>query len=84
MKANEIIAKIAYLKWQDAGCPVSDGKEFWYQAEQEFLQKIDRSQLREYMAFINPHEDVGELIRFCQRWNIGSKFIKWVEKWMQV
>lgn len=29
------IAALAYKKWEEAGCPVSDGIEFWLAAEAE-------------------------------------------------
>lgn len=31
------IREHAYYKWQEAGCPCSDGAEFWLAAEREFL-----------------------------------------------
>jgi DUF2934 family protein len=32
---NEQIGSLAYKRWQQAGCPVSDGVEFWLAAEAE-------------------------------------------------
>ena len=29
------IRSLAYSKWQQAGCPISDGVEFWLAAETE-------------------------------------------------
>lgn len=37
---HTIIAERAYFKWLEAGAPASDGKEFWFAAEQE-LTKAD-------------------------------------------
>jgi Protein of unknown function (DUF2934) len=31
------IQLLAYKKWQQAGCPMSDGIEFWLAAEKEIL-----------------------------------------------
>ncbi len=36
----EHVAKLAYFKWLEAGSPSSDGKEFWYLAEQELTKAI--------------------------------------------
>lgn len=30
---EEEIRKLAYKKWEEAGCPVSDGVQFWLEAE---------------------------------------------------
>lgn len=32
------IREAAYFKWEAAGCPCSDGAEFWLDAEREYLQ----------------------------------------------
>lgn len=32
---DETIRRIAYEKWEAAGCPSGDGVDFWLQAEQE-------------------------------------------------
>ena len=32
---DECIRDLAYLKWQEAGCPECDGLQFWLEAEQE-------------------------------------------------
>src|SRR5207245_1046981 len=32
------IRQLAYHKWQEAGCPSSDGMEFWLAAEEEDLR----------------------------------------------
>lgn len=32
---HRIIERNAYKLWEDAGCLVSDGKEFWYKSEAE-------------------------------------------------
>ncbi|HEX3999054.1 MAG TPA: DUF2934 domain-containing protein [Pirellulales bacterium] len=37
-RENEI-RSIAYRKWQEAGCPASDGVEFWLAAETEILRR---------------------------------------------
>jgi hypothetical protein len=34
----EEIRPLAYWKWEQAGCPVSDGVEFWLAAETEILR----------------------------------------------
>jgi hypothetical protein len=31
----DMIRERAYFKWMESGCPASDGKEFWVQAEAE-------------------------------------------------
>ncbi len=31
--------KRAYFRWLEAGSPVSDGKEFWFAAEQDWLEE---------------------------------------------
>jgi len=36
------IRPLAYKKWQHAGCPVSDGVEFWIAAEAEILRSRRR------------------------------------------
>jgi hypothetical protein len=33
--ADEDVRKLAYKKWQQAGCPVSNGVAFWLAAEGE-------------------------------------------------
>ena len=33
------IRPLAYLKWQEAGCPIGDGVEFWLAAETEILRR---------------------------------------------
>lgn len=33
--SSEKIREVAYYKWEAAGCPCSDGIEFWLQAEAE-------------------------------------------------
>jgi len=33
------IRTLAYQKWQEAGSPVGDGKEFWLAAETEILRR---------------------------------------------
>ena len=34
---EEAIREMAYLKWQDAGCPSGDGFDFWLEAEQALI-----------------------------------------------
>lgn len=34
---HEAINRLAYQKWEEAGRPVTDGREFWLAAEQELL-----------------------------------------------
>ena len=34
---DEAIKKLAYSKWEEAGCPAGDGVEFWLAAEKEVL-----------------------------------------------
>ena len=36
--SEDEIQQLAYKKWQHAGCPVSDGIEFWLSAETEILR----------------------------------------------
>jgi Protein of unknown function (DUF2934) len=36
------IRPLAYQKWQEAGCPVCDGVEFWSVAETEILRRRRR------------------------------------------
>ena len=36
------IRPLAYRKWQEAGCPVCDGVEFWSVAETEILRRRRR------------------------------------------
>jgi Protein of unknown function (DUF2934) len=35
---SEEIRRLAYRKWQEAGCPSGDGVEFWLTAEAEILR----------------------------------------------
>ena len=39
---EEEIRPLAYRKWQEAGCPVGDGIEFWLAAETEILRRKPR------------------------------------------
>ncbi len=34
---EEAIRELAYLKWEDAGCPSGDGFDFWLEAERIVL-----------------------------------------------
>jgi Protein of unknown function (DUF2934) len=46
--AREQIRRMAFLKWQDAGCPLSDPCHFWREAEREWIEYYyvpDRSNL---------------------------------------
>jgi len=36
------IRSLAYRKWQESGCPVGDGVEFWLAAETEILRRTGR------------------------------------------
>jgi hypothetical protein len=36
---EEAIRHRAYLKWEAAGMPASDGLDFWLEAENEILQR---------------------------------------------
>jgi len=36
------IRPLAYRKWEEAGCPVSDGSQFWLAAEAEILRRNRR------------------------------------------
>jgi hypothetical protein len=36
------IRPLAYRKWQESGCPVSDGVEFWLAAEMEIQRRKPR------------------------------------------
>ena len=33
------IRALAYRKWNEAGCPIGDGVEFWLSAEREILSR---------------------------------------------
>lgn len=35
MPSYEEVCELAYEKWEQAGCPCGDGKEFWLEAESE-------------------------------------------------
>lgn len=35
---SDAIRELAYTKWQQAGSPPGDGREFWLEAEQEVLE----------------------------------------------
>jgi hypothetical protein len=37
--SEDEIRPLAYRKWQEAGCPISDGVEFWLIAETEILRR---------------------------------------------
>jgi Protein of unknown function (DUF2934) len=34
---EEAIRELAYLKWEEAGCPSGDGHDFWLEAEREVI-----------------------------------------------
>ena len=34
---EEAIRELAYLKWEEAGCPSGDGHDFWLDAEREVV-----------------------------------------------
>jgi hypothetical protein len=34
-KKEEAVRTLAYLKWEQAGCPEGDGSAFWLEAEKE-------------------------------------------------
>ena len=36
--SEDEIRPLAYRKWQQSGCPISDGVEFWLAAETEILR----------------------------------------------
>ena len=36
---KETIERVAYQKWQQAGCPCCDGVDFWLEAEKEVKAK---------------------------------------------
>jgi hypothetical protein len=40
--ADDEIRPLAYRKWQEAGCPASDGVEFWLTAETEIRRRKPR------------------------------------------
>lgn len=42
MQMEGKIRELAYLKWEAAGCPQTDGVEFWLQAEEELKAFDDR------------------------------------------
>ena len=50
---EEEIRPLAYRKWQEAGCPVGDGIEFWLAAETEILRRKPR-RTRLTARFITP------------------------------
>ena len=39
---DDEIRPLAYRKWQEAGCPASDGVEFWLTAETEIRRRKPR------------------------------------------
>lgn len=43
MVKHEVVALRAYKKWQEAGSPEGDGKEFWYAAENELLTEVSKA-----------------------------------------
>jgi hypothetical protein len=47
-QATQRIRELAYRKWEEAGRPLGDGKNSWYEAEQELL-RISR--------LIRPHRE---------------------------
>lgn len=36
---EEEIRQLAYLKWEQAGCPCGDGLDFWFEAENEVMSR---------------------------------------------
>ena len=37
--AREEVQRLAYFKWEQAGCPHdADPREFWYEAEREWIE----------------------------------------------
>jgi len=34
---DQTIREMAYLKWEEAGCPLNDGIEYWLEAERELI-----------------------------------------------
>jgi hypothetical protein len=36
--SEDEVRPLAYKRWQEAGCPASDGVEFWLEAEAEILR----------------------------------------------
>jgi hypothetical protein len=43
MPSYDEICELAYKKWEQAGRPCGDGKEFWLEAEGELSEKKSRS-----------------------------------------
>jgi len=43
MPSYEEICELAYSKWEQAGRPCGDGKEFWLQAESELTSSNSKS-----------------------------------------
>ena len=41
-RTEELIRERAFQKWENAGCPCSDGVEFWLQAETELAAENQR------------------------------------------
>jgi hypothetical protein len=37
-QAREQVRRMAYLKWQDAGCPAGDALSFWKEAELMWIE----------------------------------------------
>jgi hypothetical protein len=37
--SREAVRRLAYWKWQRAGCPPGDGLEFWLAAEREWIER---------------------------------------------
>jgi hypothetical protein len=40
------VAERAYSRWQSRGCPVSDGREDWFAAQEELQQELRKHTLR--------------------------------------
>ncbi len=36
---REVVRRMAYQRWHDAGCPNCDGTQFWSDAEQEWIAR---------------------------------------------
>ncbi len=44
---EEAIRELAYLKWEEAGCPSGDGHDFWLEAEREVIaERSDSMSMR--------------------------------------
>ena len=64
MSQEQTIRELAYSKWEQAGCPDSDGIEFWLQAEQELTTPPAAGQSQEINSELEasfPESDIAPI-----------------------